>query len=451
MTACLESWQTADSSSKCTAGVSPADLSDSMEDQFCTIEEAIQDIREGKVIIVVDDEDRENEGDFIMAAEKVAPEAINFMAKHGRGMICLPTTRRRLEELNLSMMVDRNTAKMGTPFTVTVDAVHGTTTGISAYDRAHTIKVFIDPATRASDLAKPGHVFPLAAAEGGVLKRAGHTEAVVDLARLAGLYPSGVLCEIMSEDGTMARLPELQQIARQFGLKIATIADLIKYRRRTEKLVHRVTTTHLPTRFGEFQLYAYQTDVDDKPYIALIMGDVTDGRPVLVRIHSSCVTGDVLHSLRCECGQQLEKALAAIAEEGRGVLVYIYQEGRGIGLLNKLKAYELQDQGYDTVEANERLGYPVDLRDYGLGAQVLIDLGVRKIRYMTNNPAKLAGLEGYDLEIVERVPIVIEPNQQSLRYLQTKRDKLGHLLEPDSLSEHREHGGEQRAQKEHKA
>ena len=400
-----------------------------MQAQFCSIEEAIQDMREGKMLIVVDDEDRENEGDFIMAAERITPEAINFMAKHGRGLICLATTQKRLEELGLGPMVDRNTAKMGTPFAVSVDAVRGTTTGISAFDRAHTIRVFLDPATRPSDLAKPGHVFPLAAREGGVLKRAGHTEAVVDLARLAGLYLSGVLCEIMSEDGTMARLPELRELAKKFGLKIATIADLIKYRRRTEKLIRCVAKTHLPTKFGDFRLFAYEADVEDKPYIALTMGDVASGEPVLVRIHSSCVTGDVLHSLRCDCGAQLERAMAMIAEEGRGVLLYIYQEGRGIGLLNKLKAYELQDEGFDTVEANERLGYPADLRDYGIGAQVLIDLGVRKIRYMTNSPSKLAGLEGYDLEIVERVPLVVEPNSASLRYLQTKRDKLGHLLD----------------------
>ena len=399
-----------------------------MHEGFCSIEEAIQDIREGKILIVVDDEDRENEGDFIMAAESVTAEAINFMAKHGRGLICLPTTQKRLEDLGLGMMVDRNTAKMGTPFTVSIDAIHGTTTGISAFDRAQTVKVFIDPKTRPSDLARPGHIFPLAAREGGVLKRSGHTEAVVDLARLAGFYPSGVLCEIMSDDGTMARLPELQKIAEEFGLKIATIADLIKYRRRTEKLVRRVAKTTLPTRFGIFQLSAYETDVEDKPYIALTMGDVTDGKPVLVRIHSSCVTGDVLHSLRCECGDQLEQAMEMIAEEGRGVLLYIHQEGRGIGLINKLKAYELQDQGCDTVEANERLGYPADLRDYGIGAQVLIDLGIRKIRYMTNNPAKLAGLEGYDLEIVERVPLIVKPTSANKKYLETKRDKLGHLI-----------------------
>lgn len=381
------------------------------------------------MLIVVDDEHRENEGDFIMAAEKVTPEAINFMAKYGRGMICLPTTKRRLDELNLSMMVDQNTAKMGTPFTITVDAVHGTTTGISAYDRAHTIKVFIDPNTKPSDLARPGHIFPLAAREGGVLARAGHTEAVVDFAKLAGLYPSGVLCEIMSDDGTMARIPELVEMGKKFHLKIATIADLIKYRRRTEKLVRRVATTHLPTKFGDFELYAYETEIEDKPYIALTMGDIGDGEPALVRIHSSCVTGDVLHSLRCDCGGQLDAAMQMIAKEGRGVLLYIFQEGRGIGLLNKMKAYQLQDEGFDTVEANERLGYPADLREYGIGAQVLIDLGVKKIRYMTNSPSKLAGLEGYDLEIVERVPLIIEPNSASKRYLETKRDKMGHLLD----------------------
>lgn len=398
---------------------------------FCSTEEAIEEIRNGKMLIVVDDEDRENEGDFVMAAEKVTPEAVNFMAKYGRGLICFATTQKRLEELGLPMMVERNTALLGTPFAVSVDARYGTTTGISAYDRAHTIKVLIDPETKPTDLAKPGHVFPLAAQEGGVLKRAGHTEAAVDFARLAGLYPAGVLCEIMSDDGSMARLPELQQIAAAFDLKIATIADLIRYRRRTEKLIRRVALTRLPTPYGEFQLHAYETLVEDKPYIALVMGDVSDGRPVLVRIHSSCLTGDVFHSLRCDCGQQMELALSKIAEEGRGVFLYIQQEGRGIGLLNKMRAYELQDQGYDTVEANERLGYPADLRDYGIGAQVLIDLGVKKIRYMTNNPAKLAGLAGYDLEIVERVPLIAEPNSASVRYLETKRDKLGHLLGND--------------------
>lgn len=400
-----------------------------MQNHICTIEEAIEEIKNGKILIVVDDEDRENEGDFIMAADKVTPEAINFMTKYGRGLICLSATSSRLDELNLSMMVDRNTAKLGTPFTISIDAVEGTTTGISAYDRAQTIKVFINPKTESSDLARPGHIFPLAAREGGVLARSGHTEAVVDFSRLAGLYPAGVLCEIMSDDGTMALLPELQEIAEKFELKIATIADLIKYRRRTEKLIKLEAKTKLPTRYGDFDLYAYETPVESKPYIALTMGDIADGKPVLVRIHSSCVTGDVLHSLRCDCGEQLEQAMSIIAEEGRGVLLYIFQEGRGIGLLNKMKAYELQDQGCDTVEANERLGYAADLRDYGIGAQVLIDLGVKKIRYMTNSPSKLAGLDGYDLEIVERVPLIIEPNKSSIRYLQTKKEKFGHMLD----------------------
>ncbi|HAH87935.1 MAG: bifunctional 3,4-dihydroxy-2-butanone-4-phosphate synthase/GTP cyclohydrolase II [Armatimonadota bacterium] len=410
-----------------------------MQNGICSIEEAIEDFKNGKIVIVVDDEDRENEGDFIMAADKVTPEAINFMAKYGRGLVCLPATKSRMEELELSMMVDNNTALLETPFTVSIDAVHGTTTGISAFDRAQTIKTFIDPNAAPKDLARPGHIFPLAAKDGGVLMRAGHTEAVVDLARLSGLYPAGVLCEILSEDGTMARLPELCQIAEKFDLKIATIADLIKYRRRTEKLVHLAAKTKLPTRFGEFDLYAYETSIEDKPYVALTMGDVTDGQPVLVRIHSSCVTGDVLHSLRCDCGEQLERAMKAIAREGRGILLYIFQEGRGIGLVNKLKAYALQDKGLDTIEANERLGYPADLRDYGLGAQVLIDLGVKKIRYMTNSPSKLAGLLGYDLEIVERVPLVVEPNAASCRYLATKRDRMGHMLGPNLSKEETGH------------
>lgn len=402
-----------------------------MQNHICSIEEAIEEIRSGKILIVVDDADRENEGDFIMAADKVTPAAINFMAKYGRGLICLPAMSKRLDELHLSMMVDRNTAKLGTPFTISIDAVEDTTTGISAYDRSQTIKVFIDLKTVPSDLARPGHIFPLAAREGGVLARSGHTEAVVDFSRLAGLYPAGALCEIMSEDGTMALLPELQEMAGKFDLKIATIADLIKYRRRTEKLVKLVAKTKLPTRFGEFDLYAYETPIEIRPYIALTMGNISDGEPILVRIHSSCVTGDVLHSLRCDCGEQLERAMTIIAEEGRGILLYIFQEGRGIGLLNKMRAYELQDQGCDTVEANERLGYAADLRDYGIGAQVLIDLGVKRIRYMTNSPSKLAGLDGYDLEIVERVPIVVEPNKSSVRYLQTKKEKFGHMLDTE--------------------
>jgi 3,4-dihydroxy 2-butanone 4-phosphate synthase/GTP cyclohydrolase II len=396
---------------------------------FSRIEEALDDIREGKMVIVVDDEDRENEGDFVMAAQKATPEAVNFMVTHGRGQLCVPLTARRLEELELPMMVERNTARLGTAFTVSVDALKGTTTGISAHDRASTIRTLVDPRAKPADLGRPGHVHPLRAAEGGVLRRAGHTEATVDLPRLAGLEPAGVLCEIMSEDGSMARLPELEKLAARFGLKIITIADLIKYRRRTERLVEQVAEVDLPTRYGTFRLHAYSSVVDPNPYIALAMGDIADGEPVLVRIHSSCLTGDLLGSLRCDCGDQLHLALSRIAREGRGMVLYIQQEGRGIGLLNKLRAYALQDKGADTVEANQMLGLPADARDYGIGAQILVDLGIRKIRLMTNNPAKRAGLEGYDLEIVERVPLEIEPNESNARYLQTKREKMGHLLE----------------------
>jgi 3,4-dihydroxy 2-butanone 4-phosphate synthase/GTP cyclohydrolase II len=407
-------------------------------DTFATIPEALEDLRAGKMVIVVDDEDRENEGDFIMAAEQISPEAVNFMTKHGRGMICVPTTPERLEELGLPDMVDRNTAKLGTAFTVSVDAVHGTTTGISAADRAVTIKTFVDADAKPEDLARPGHVHPLRAEEGGVLVRAGHTEAVVDLMRLAGLGAAGVLCEILSDDGSMARLPELRQIAGKWGLKIVTIADLIKYRRTNERLVFKFATCRIPTRYGEFVAHGYQATVESSPYIALVMGDVSDGEPTLVRIHSGCLTGDVLGSLRCDCGEQLHAAMRMIAEEGRGVLLYIYhQEGRGIGLVNKLKAYVLQDHGADTVEANDMLGLPGDMRDYGLGAQVLVDLGLRKIRVMTNNPGKLAGLQGYDLEIVERVPLVCKPNPNNVRYLRTKREKLGHVLDdqPSAVSD----------------
>jgi 3,4-dihydroxy 2-butanone 4-phosphate synthase/GTP cyclohydrolase II len=396
---------------------------------FSRIEEALDDIREGKMVIVVDDEDRENEGDFVMAAQKATPEAVNFMVTHGRGQLCVPLTAQRLEKLDLPMMVERNTARLGTAFTVSVDALKGTTTGISAHDRARTIRTLVDPKAKPADLGRPGHVHPLRAAEGGVLRRAGHTEATVDLPRLAGLEPAGVLCEIMSEDGSMARLPELEKLAARFDLKIITIADLIKYRRRTERLVEQVAEVDLPTRYGTFRLHAYSSVVDPNPYIALAMGDIADGEPVLVRIHSSCLTGDLLGSLRCDCGDQLHLALSRIAREGRGMVLYIQQEGRGIGLLNKLRAYELQDKGADTVEANHMLGLPADARDYGIGAQILVDLGIRKIRLMTNNPAKRAGLEGYDLEIVERVPLEIEPNEANARYLQTKREKMGHLLE----------------------
>ncbi len=397
---------------------------------FASIPEALAELKAGKMIIVVDDEDRENEGDFVMAADKVTPQAVNFMARNGCGMICVPTTEGRLRELGLPMMVERNTAKLGTAFTVSVDAIHGTTTGISTHDRATTIKLFADCAAKPQDLARPGHIHPLRAEDGGVLVRAGHTEAVVDLVRLAGLGSSGVLCEILSEDGSMARLPELTEMAKKWDMKIVTIADLIKYRRVNEHLVHRFVTCSIPTRHGEFTAHGYQAEVESSPYIALVMGDVSDGEPTLVRIHSGCFTGDVLGSLRCDCGEQLDKSMKMIAEEGRGVLLYIYHhEGRGIGLVNKLKAYVLQEHGADTVEANELLGFPDDLRDYSLGAQVLVDLGLKKIRIMTNNPAKYVALQGFDLEIVERVPLVCEPRLENARYMKTKRDRMGHLLD----------------------
>ena len=396
---------------------------------FSPVADALEDVKAGKMVIVVDDEDRENEGDLVMAAEKVTPQAINFMARDGRGLICVPMSSDRARRLSLPMMAERNTSKLGTAFTVSVDAARRTTTGISAHDRAATIQALADPESLPEDFCRPGHVFPLMAEDGGVLVRAGHTEAVVDLVRLAGLSPVGVLCEIMSEDGTMARVPELSKLATQFGLKMVTIADLIKHRRRTEKLVRRFATTIIPTRFGEFTAHGYEAMVEANPYIALVMGDVADGEPALVRIHSGCLTGDVLHSLRCDCGQQRDLAMQKIAAEGRGVFLYIYHhEGRGIGLVNKLKAYVLQDHGADTVEANEMLGFPPDIRDYSIGAQILVDLGLKKIRLMTNNPAKYAALEGYDLEIVERVPLICEPNSANERYLLTKRDKMGHEL-----------------------
>ncbi|MCE5313928.1 MAG: bifunctional 3,4-dihydroxy-2-butanone-4-phosphate synthase/GTP cyclohydrolase II [Armatimonadota bacterium] len=405
---------------------------DNTKSVFATIPEASEDIKNGKMIIVVDDEDRENEGDFIMAAEAATPEAVNFMAKYGRGMICVPTTGERLEELGLPLMVENNTARLGTAFTVSVDAVKGTTTGISAQDRSITIKTFADSEARPEDLARPGHIHPLRAVEGGVLVRAGHTEAVVDLMRLAGMGSSGVLCEILSDDGTMARLPELTQIAEKWDMKIVTIADLIKYRRINDRLVFEFAACRIPTKYGEFMAHGYQSTVEASPYIALVMGDVADGEPTLVRIHSGCFTGDVLGSLRCDCGEQLHTAMAQIAEEGKGVVLYIYhQEGRGIGLVNKLKAYVLQDHGADTVDANHLLGFPADMRDYSLGAQILVDLGLKKIRLMTNNPGKFAGLQGYDLEIVERVPIVCTPNEDNAYYLNTKRKRMGHILSED--------------------
>jgi 3,4-dihydroxy 2-butanone 4-phosphate synthase/GTP cyclohydrolase II len=395
---------------------------------FSKISEAIDDVKRGKMVIVVDDEDRENEGDFIMAAEKVTPEAINFMAKCGRGLICVPMTKERLEELKLFPMVAENTAKWGTPFTVSVDAIRNTTTGISAYDRAETVRALIDQRTKPEDLARPGHIFPLRAMEGGVLRRAGHTEAVVDLARLAGLFPAGVLCEIMDDDGSMAKLPKLKKLAAEHNLKLITIKDLISYRRRTEKLVVRVVTTNLPGKFGSFKLHLYESLITGNHHIALVKGEVDGKRDVLVRVHSQCLTGDIFGSLRCDCGEQLAYALRRIEEEGRGVFLYMRQEGRGIGLANKLKAYVLQDEGRDTVEANQALGFPPDLRDYGIGAQILADLGLTTVRIMTNNPQKIAGLEGYGLKVVERVSIEVPPTQENLKYLRTKRDKLGHLL-----------------------
>jgi 3,4-dihydroxy 2-butanone 4-phosphate synthase/GTP cyclohydrolase II len=399
------------------------------------IAEAIEDIKQGRFVIIVDDEDRENEGDLALAAEKVSAQAINFMAKHGRGLICLPATGERLDNLQLPLMVDENTCKFGTAFTVSVDAKQGTTTGISAADRAKTIKAVVDPATKPDDLVRPGHIFPLRAREGGVLVRAGQTEAIVDLAKLAGLYPAGVICEIMNEDGTMARLPELEVIADKFGIKIISVADLIAYRRRHEKLVHRVAEAKLPTRHGEFTAIAYRSDIDADEHLALVMGDIGSGEPVLVRVHSECLTGDVFGSLRCDCGDQIGLAMENIAKEGRGVFLYMRQEGRGIGFHNKIRAYALQDKGLDTVEANLSLGFPSDLRDYGIGAQILADLGLHKIRLLTNNPKKVIGLEGYGLEVVEKVPIIIAPNPYNRRYLVTKQKKMGHRLEIPEASD----------------
>jgi 3,4-dihydroxy 2-butanone 4-phosphate synthase / GTP cyclohydrolase II len=396
--------------------------------EFATISEAIEDIRRGKMIIVVDDEDRENEGDFIMAAEMVTAEHINFLTKFGRGLICTAHTEERLSQLELEPMAQHNTAKLGTAFTVSVDAVHGTTTGISARDRAITIKMLVHPETKPYDLARPGHIFPLQAKYGGVLVRAGHTEASVDLTRLAGLNPSGVLCEIMDEDGEMARVPRLMEIARKFDMKLITIKDLIEYRTRTEKLVNKEEDVDFPTKHGHFRLNLYSSAIDHKDHIAIVKGDVRGKKNILVRVHSECMTGDVFGSMRCDCGPQIAKALQMIEKEGCGVLLYMRQEGRGIGLANKIKAYHLQENGCDTVEANNKLGFKDDLRDYGIGAQILVDLGLSEIRLITNNPKKIIGLEGYGLKVTDRVPSETEPTEYNKKYLRTKKEKLGHLF-----------------------
>ncbi len=400
---------------------------------LASIEEALQDYAAGKMVIIVDDEDRENEGDLACAAQFVTPQAINFMAKEGRGLICLAITGQRLDELEIPMMVTSNNSKFGTNFTVSIEAAQGVTTGISAYDRAHTIQTVINPNSKPSDISRPGHVFPLRAAEGGVLRRVGQTEASVDLARLAGLYPAGVICEIMNDDGTMARMPDLEVFGEKHDLKIISVEQLIRYRRERELLVTRTAEARLPTAYGEFKIISYESKIDTpdqqaKEAVALIMGDISTHEPVLVRVHSECLTGDAFGSLRCDCGPQLEKAMQRIAQEGRGVLLYLRQEGRGIGLTNKIRAYMLQDQGLDTVEANERLGFPADLRDYGLGAQMLADLGLRDLRLLTNNPKKIIGFEGYGLHVVEQLSLETDPNSENQAYLRTKRERMGHTL-----------------------
>lgn len=396
--------------------------------KFDTIEAAIEEIKHGRMVVVIDDEDRENEGDLIMAAQLVTPESINFMSKYGRGLICAPITESRAKELGINIMVEKNTDQMRTAFTVTVDH-KSSTTGISVFERANTIKELTNSDSKPADFVRPGHVFPLVAKDGGVLKRSGHTEAAVDLARMAGLFPAGVICEIMNEDGTMARAPQLMDYVKTHDLKIITIADLISYRRNAEKLISKASEAKLPTEYGEFKIVAFENAINGEHHVALVMGDVHSGNePVLVRVHSECLTGDAFHSLRCDCGEQLNAALREISKVGKGVLLYMRQEGRGIGLVNKVRAYELQDKGKDTVEANVLLGFPPDMRDYGIGAQILYDLGIRKIRLLTNNPKKLVGLGGYGLEVVERVPLEIKENDVNRFYLQTKKDKMGHML-----------------------
>jgi 3,4-dihydroxy 2-butanone 4-phosphate synthase/GTP cyclohydrolase II len=396
---------------------------------FATIQEAAELYRRGSFVIIVDDEDRENEGDLCIAAEAITPEAINFMAKYGRGLICLALTEERCNQLELPLMVENNTSNYGTAFTVSIEARSRVTTGISAHDRAETVRVAVDPKTRPSDLLRPGHVFPLRAKKGGVLKRAGQTEASVDLAMIAGMTPGAVICEIMNEDGTMARLPDLREFAVKHGLKIISVADIIKYRMQHERHVHCVAAPRLPTPYGDFRVHAYVNDITGEEHVALVMGEIDEESEVLVRVHSSCLTGDVFHSARCDCGAQLERAFELIAAEKRGVVLYLLQEGRGIGLINKLKAYELQEQGHDTIEANAKLGFAPDIRDYGTGSQILRDLGVRKIRLMTNNPAKYVAIEGFGLEIVERVPLEIAPSKETRKYLEAKKKKLGHILD----------------------